>query len=164
MSPLTYTLTPKGGIERKMKILKSKKALSPVVASIILIAVTVAVSIAVAAWMGSLTTGQMATEGITFTGYTWASPSGTTIANITIKVKNTGATDLSIAEVKVDSDVIAIANLRFDGAAATLPYSLTKGTEVQITIIKDFTRGVQYNFYVTTSKGHEFGPYTLPAP
>jgi flagellin-like protein len=38
-----------------MKILKSKKALSPVVASIILIAVTVAVSIAVAAWMGALT-------------------------------------------------------------------------------------------------------------
>jgi len=36
-----------------MKILGSRKALSPVVASIILIAVTVAVSIAVAAWMGA---------------------------------------------------------------------------------------------------------------
>lgn len=34
---------------------KSRKALSPVVASMILIAVTVAVSIAVAAWMGALT-------------------------------------------------------------------------------------------------------------
>jgi len=42
----------KGGKEPKMKkLLKSKKALSPVVAAIILIAVTVAVSIAVAAWM-----------------------------------------------------------------------------------------------------------------
>ena len=36
-------------------ILRSQRALSPVVASIILIAVTVAVSIAVAAWMGALT-------------------------------------------------------------------------------------------------------------
>jgi len=36
-------------------MLRSKKALSPVVASIILIAVTVVVSIAVAAWMGYLT-------------------------------------------------------------------------------------------------------------
>ena len=34
---------------------RSRKALSPVIASIILIAVTVAVSIAVAAWMGALT-------------------------------------------------------------------------------------------------------------
>ena len=41
---------------------KSKRALSPVVASIILIAVTVAVSIAVAAWMGALTVGFMGTE------------------------------------------------------------------------------------------------------
>jgi flagellin-like protein len=36
-------------------LLKSRRALSPVVASIILIAVTVAVGIAVAAWMGALT-------------------------------------------------------------------------------------------------------------
>lgn len=106
--------------------------------------------------MGSLTTGQMQTEGITFTGYTWASPSGTTIPWIIIKVKNTGSSDLLIAEVRVDSEV-ATTNL-------TLPYSLSNGSEVSIYIAKTFTRGVQYNFYVTTSKGHEFGPYTLPAP
>lgn len=35
-------------------MLRNKKALSPIVASIIIIAVTVAVSIAVAAWMGRL--------------------------------------------------------------------------------------------------------------
>ena len=50
---------------RKMK--KNAKALSPVVASIILIAVTVAVSIAVAAWMGALVVGQMETEQIRIT-------------------------------------------------------------------------------------------------
>ena len=47
------------------KFLKSKKALSPVVAAIILIAVTVAVSIAVAAWMGSMTIGFMETSELT---------------------------------------------------------------------------------------------------
>ena len=40
---------------RKLK--KNSKALSPVVASIILIAVTVAVSVVVAAWMGGMTIG-----------------------------------------------------------------------------------------------------------
>ena len=48
---------------RKMKKLQhNAKALSPVVASIILIAVTVAVSIAVAAWMGGLSSSFMQTE------------------------------------------------------------------------------------------------------
>ena len=42
---------------RKFK--KNAKALSPVVASIILIAVTVAVSVVVAAWMGGMTIGLM---------------------------------------------------------------------------------------------------------
>ncbi len=49
-------MTNTGGKNTKMKrLLKNKKALSPVVAAIILIAVTVAVSIAVAAWMGNMT-------------------------------------------------------------------------------------------------------------
>ena len=41
------------------KFAKNAKALSPVIASIILIAVTVAVSVVVAAWMGGLTLGFM---------------------------------------------------------------------------------------------------------
>ena len=41
------------------KFRKNAKALSPVVASIILIAVTVAVSVVVAAWMGGMTIGLM---------------------------------------------------------------------------------------------------------
>ena len=49
------------------KFHKNKNALSPVVAATILIAVTVAVSIAVAAWMGSLTVGFMETSELTIT-------------------------------------------------------------------------------------------------
>ena len=50
---------------RKMRKLQhNAKALSPVVASIILIAVTVAVSIAVAAWMGGLSSSFMQTEQV----------------------------------------------------------------------------------------------------
>ncbi len=52
---------------------RSRKALSPVVASIILIAVTVAVSIAVAAWMGALTFSFTATEQINITNMNFRS-------------------------------------------------------------------------------------------
>jgi len=41
------------------KFRKNAKALSPVIASIILIAVTVAVSVVVAAWMGGISLGFM---------------------------------------------------------------------------------------------------------
>jgi hypothetical protein len=51
---MNYNQRVKGGIEMKT-LLKSEKAVKPVVAAIILIAVTVAVSVTVAAWMGSLT-------------------------------------------------------------------------------------------------------------
>jgi flagellin-like protein len=66
-----------------MKMLKSKKALSPVVASIILIAVTVAVSIAVAAWMGALTFTFMKTEELKVQSHTWAA--NRTSISITVK-------------------------------------------------------------------------------
>jgi len=66
-----------------MKILKSKKALSPVVASIILIAVTVAVSIAVAAWMGALTFTFMGTEELKITNIEFLT--GGTQVNVTMR-------------------------------------------------------------------------------
>ena len=75
---------------RKFK--KNAKALSPVVASIILIAVTVAVSVVVAAWMGGMTIGLMgSTEQVSITNV--AMPDANTIQ---VMVQNTGGTQSSI--------------------------------------------------------------------
>ena len=137
------------------KLLKSRKALSPVVAAIILIAVTVAVSIAVAAWMGALTFTFMKTEEVSFTGYTWDSASPYTW--IQISVKNTGASALSISEVRID-DVAA------DEVGETLPYTLIKGASVTFNVTGSFTSGVKYEFTVITAKGNTYGPYTKTAP
>src|SRR3990170_7793064 len=104
MSCFTYTLIPKGGIKEKMKnFRKSKKALSPVVASIILIAVTVAVSIAVAAWMGALTIGFMGTEELKITSMTLDA----TLNTITVNATNTGTTSITVSEVWVNGQSIA---------------------------------------------------------
>ena len=74
------------------KIWKGKKALSPVVAAIILIAVTVAVSIAVAAWMGALTFTFMGTEQLEIQGASFAAGPP---KSITLNVQNTGTADLT---------------------------------------------------------------------
>jgi archaeal type IV pilus assembly protein PilA len=96
-----------------MKLLKSRKALSPVVASIILIAVTVAVSIAVAAWMGALTVGFMNSESITITSTTFTpNHSGLNSTNsIVLTMKNTGTKQVTIGQVRINNALISSANL-----------------------------------------------------
>jgi flagellin-like protein len=144
--PLTYTITPKGGIERKMKILKSKKALSPVVASIILIAVTVAVSIAVAAWMGALTFSFMGTEQLTIPKirWTWATK------QFTIYVNNTGTKDLTINQVLVN----------YGSSVVTQPTSLPKilkaTQSTSLTVTFAYTNGTNYDISVVTASGYKF--------
>jgi flagellin-like protein len=91
-----------------MKILKSKKALSPVVASIILIAVTVAVSIAVAAWMGALTFSFMGSSSVTITNVVFTNDpakSNTTGNQIVISVKNSGTKQVTVGYVKINGQV-----------------------------------------------------------
>ena len=82
------------------KIRKNSKALSPVVASIILIAVTVAVSIAVAAWMGALTVGFMDTNTVTITSVAFTESN----TEIDLVVKNTGTSSVTLATGKVNGE------------------------------------------------------------
>src|SRR5512136_2224053 len=98
-NPVYHThQSQKGGIKEKMntlrKMRKNAKALSPVVASIILIAVTVAVSIAVAAWMGALVVGNMNTEELKVTNAQFAANG----ANVVLTVKNTGASEVVLTD------------------------------------------------------------------
>src|SRR5690606_34912994 len=81
------------------KIRKNAKALSPVVASIILIAVTVAVSIAVAVWMGALSTGFMQTEQLSIVSATYPDAD-----NILITVRNTGSSTVTITGATINNN------------------------------------------------------------
>jgi flagellin-like protein len=142
-----------------MKILKNAKALSPVVASIILIAVTVAVSIAVAAWMGALSFNFMNTEQLSFTNYKWTSGNSTAVSYFVFTVKNTGSTDLTVAEARVDGVVPPTTNCT--------AWPLAKGQSVAIQVDlapANFTSSIQYEFTVITAKGNTFGPYIKNTP
>jgi len=130
------------------KIRKNAKALSPVVASIILIAVTVAVSIAVAAWMGALTIGFMATEEVKITNVTFTS---TSLATLT--VKNTGSTAVTISEAYVGST----------GGALTTNVDLAAGQSKPVDVAGTYAAGISYQFKVVSTKGNPF-VYTATAP
>jgi flagellin-like protein len=140
------------------KLLKSKKALSPVIASIILIAVTVAVSIAVAAWMGALTFSFTKTEQLSITGITYW---GSNYANLT--VSNTGASTFTISAAKVDS--VLATSATFPNGTTVIGRSWPKGVSATVVITSSATMssGVQYTFELDTKAGNSY-PYTATHP
>jgi flagellin-like protein len=133
-----------------MKILKSKKALSPVVASIILIAVTVAVSIAVAAWMGALTFTFMGTETLAIPKIRWTWNSVSTSRTFKIYVNNTGTKDVTINQILVN----------YAGVTTTispaLPYILKATQWVAFTVNYAYTNGTNYDISVVTTSSYKF--------
>ncbi|MGB8779949.1 MAG: archaellin/type IV pilin N-terminal domain-containing protein [Candidatus Bathyarchaeia archaeon] len=127
---------------------KSRKALSPVIASIILIAVTVAVSIAVAAWMGALTFGFMGSSSLTITDVNFDSTAPT--RNMTLTIKNTGTKQVTIAQVKINNVNIPVANWTIAGPinpSTTSPlivsyYAWTNGNPYKIDLYDSSGTGV----------------------
>jgi flagellin-like protein len=134
-----------------MKIFRSRKALSPVIASIILIAVTVAVSIAVAAWMGALTFNFMATEQGQVTNLTF----GTT--SITATFQNTGTTAITLTEAWVNGVKITAAT------TPALPRTVGGNNQTTISIPYTVVNGNQYEVKFVSSKGNTF-VRTMTAP
>jgi archaeal type IV pilus assembly protein PilA len=150
----TLPTNPKGGIERNMKILKNAKALSPVVASIILIAVTVAVSIAVAAWMGALTFTFMATEQVQITNIAFG-PSSTS-SWIAVTVNNTGTSPVTINEAWVN-------NNKMTTTTPTLPQNIAANGGLLLNLTTAVSNGYNYNVKLVSSKGNQFS-YSAVAP
>jgi len=139
-----------------MKMMKSRKALSPVVASIILIAVTVAVSIAVAAWMGALTFTFMGTEELRVTNVGFNS---NVTKSIMITVNNTGTTPVTINEAWVNG-AKQTSGVTFSEIGGTV--SGNKGMTITISPY-DWVTGANYQIRLVSSKGNQF-TYPASAP
>ena len=134
---------------------RSRKALSPVVASIILIAVTVAVSIAVAAWMGALTFSFTETERVNITNLSFDATANT----VSVTANNTGTNAVTINEAWVNN--VKYANTALD---PDLPSTLTANSGLALTItMSDVVPGYSYQIKLVSSKGNQF-LYTGTAP
>jgi hypothetical protein len=131
-----------------------------VVAAIILIAVTVAVSIAVAAWMGALTFTFMQTEELKILSHSW---NGTTY--IDLNVKNTGSASLTMSSVQVNSGTTGV-TYDFDTSTAgnQTSQSVAAGASYTVRIwYTGFTSGVKYEFAILTAGGNKY-TYVSTAP
>ena len=136
---------------RKFK--KNAKALSPVIASIILIAVTVAVSVVVAAWMGALTIGFMGNaEQASITNVNFIANTG-----MNVTVQNTGTNAVTISSATIDGN-----NVNLAATGPTNSLVIVKGSSACVTLtttaaqqlVGNFTDGAQYTINLLTAKGH----------
>ena len=146
-----------------MKMLRSKKALSPVVASIILIAVTVAVSIAVAAWMAALTLGQTKTENVQLpeaASITWHNTTMNSGDYITMPIKNAQTSLVTITYVKVNGAAIATTKTTPNTA-----FTIAANEEKEVKIEFPWTAGNKYRVdFITSNNNDFFLEYTAPSP
>ena len=127
-------------------VIKSRKALSPVVASVILIAVAVALSIVVGAWTGALTFGYTSTEQLRISSMTFDIPSNT----ITVSVKNLGASPVTIYEAWVN-------NVRQNSTNPAFPEVVTANSEMVLNItLSSLKNGYNYQVGLVSSKGNKF--------
>ena len=130
------------------KFRKNAKALSPVVASIILIAVTVAVSIAVAAWMGGMSVGFMQTEQLSITNVAW---SGADV--VTVSVRNSGTTDVVLNSATVNNENAAITVV---APATGVPVLKNTAASIVLTTTSDWVSGNSYQIKLVSAKGNNF--------
>jgi flagellin-like protein len=143
-----YSLNQKECKEQRMnhrKFRKNAKALSPVIASIILIAVTVAVSVVVAAWMGGISLGFMNNaEQVTLSNPVFDTTNGI----VTVTARNSGAGSVTISSGTVDGNTATLDTVPTGGDLI-----VPKGDTLDITLTGTFVSGAQYQIQLITMKG-----------
>lgn len=140
---------------RKGIFRKNKKALSPVVAAIILIAVTVAVSIAVAAWMGSLTIGFMQTSELTITDVDFVIDDSEN-GQIIVYVTNSGTSYFTVNRIRVNGENA----ITWD---SEISETVAPGTSEIFTITQEVSAGNKYAISLYDIDGTMIGAHTATA-
>ena len=162
-------------------IAREKRGLSPVIATVILISVTIVVAVSVAYWMGSIASGYTTFEQIelptsyarwdgnnTFTNGGW---------NVTIELKNTGSADATIDNIFLNgiplsgyssdsirlyedgrqvSDLSSISISVTKGGSKTLLIQVEKYNATDNSGIEGCTPGTWVDFKIHSASGRDY--------
>jgi len=148
------------------RLCANKRGISPVVATVILVAVTIVVAVAVAYWMGGIAGLYTRYEKLEISSiYAEAKGGGW---NITVTVKNTGSADATIDNVLLNGKPYSsYTNVNLDPDLGTTGISLKVGEEAKITISvpqgEPFTSGVSVEVRLHSAGGQEY-PKTVTLP
>ncbi len=141
------------------------KAISPVIATVIIVAVAITIAIATALWMTGLTGTFTRYERleITYAYADWDDVNEQWI--ITLKIKNTGPSDATVDEVFINGKPYT----EYTGVSLsenpsfTIPSGVDKEIEVTIPLTAGFSHGNTVEIKIHTSAGNEYPKQvTLP--
>lgn len=153
-------------VKQRTKLLGNKKAVSPVIATVILVATTIVVAVAVAYWMGSIASLYTRFESLEITATTmdkttfdaldpglpdaaWVGKQGWII---TLDVKNSGTDDATITLISINNQPLSKYDRTALDATITLPLTVKKGRTKQVIlyIVQDET-GAEEGFTAGTN-------------
>lgn len=138
---------------------KSKKAISPILATLLLVVIAVAAIVVTYAWimmyMGNA--GRQAGVMLYKANVNFYS-NGT---RIDIDVGNSGSSDTQIIQVYFGT---SSATLQNQTTTPSLPVSLPAGSVTRVTITGPWTPGATYYFKVLSSTGQTLPPWAEQAP
>jgi flagellin-like protein len=120
----------------KLSKLKDRKAISPVIATVILVAVAITISVAVAYWMGGISSQYTRFEKVEIQSAQCVK--GTTYWTITLTLKNSGSASSTLNNVYVNDQIAvtgtgAVAALN-SNVTSTSQYTLLSGASKNIAI------------------------------
>jgi len=149
------------------RIVKSIRGLSPVIATVILVSVTIVVAVAVSYWMGGIAGLYTRFEKIEISSC-YAVKNSTNDYTVTVELKNTGSADATISYVLINGKpVTEYNNSTYTGISVqTVPQSLPLGKSetISIGIDKDlFEAGTTLDLKFHSAAGKDY-PQMLALP
>ena len=126
-------------------IFSNKRAFSPVVASIILVATAIAVAIAVAGWFTGFTFQFAQVEDLRVISDDW----GANASFVDLTLRNGGTSNIVVNSMKVNSDVVAF-------SVVSGSESIEPGDSLVIRVSHGFVVGQRYDCLFLTSSGYSF--------
>ncbi len=136
-------------------ILKSKKGISPILATLLLIVIAVAAVIVTYAWVMTFT-GSTTSQGgamLTVENVRFYNSGGTD--RVEIVIRNSGTNDATVAEVyrgTSSSDLQQQSSVTYDPSSRLI----SEGSSIKITFNYNWASGTRYYFKVVTEEGLSF--------
>jgi len=149
------------------------KAISPVIATVIIVSVAIAISIAVALWLTGITSGFTQTENLEIiAAYANKTSTNPDTWNVTIEIKNTGTVAATIDNIFINgrpyssygTDVVVYQNDTTTTFTGNFPINPGQSGKLYI-ILKGptFSSGSLVNIKIHTASGRDY-PATVTLP
>jgi flagellin-like protein len=132
------------------KLLKDKKGISPVITTVILVAVGIALAVAIGLWMSGLVATFTRFEKLEVTS-AYATGGGAKGWNVTITVKNTGSADATITMVMINGvPTTSVTGINWTKPSNTDPAN--GSVPISVGEIKTFQFNLDYNATIGNGK------------